>query len=223
MSFLPAGGLAALVDLVLPRRCAGCRVPGTRLCPSCSGVLRRPPRPCRPRPRCPLVWSCGFYSGPHRDLLLAFKNGGRRSLAGPLGDTLARAVAEAARGHGRVLLVPVPSRGSALRHRGYDPVRLLAGAAAAGTGRHPPRIRVVAGLHHVRRVADQVGLTATQRGANLAGALAVRPNAMPLLRGAPVLIVDDVLTTGATIAEAARALRAARCTVQGAVVLCERG
>jgi len=73
----------------------------------------------------------------------------------------------------------------------------------------------VPALEHRRRVADQAGLTATDRAANLTGALQARLD----LHGVRVIIVDDVVTTGATLAEAARALRAAGAEVLAAAVI----
>jgi predicted amidophosphoribosyltransferase len=64
-------------------------------------------------------------------------------------------------------------------------------------------------LTHVRRVQDQAGLDAAGRAANLRGALAVRPARVPSVRGRAVLLVDDVMTTGATLASGAAAIRAA--------------
>lgn len=81
------------------------------------------------------------------------------------------------------------------------------------------QVTVVAALRHVRRVADQAGLDARGRAANLAGALAVRREAQPRLEGRPVVLVDDVLTTGATLAEAARALSSAGVSVCAGAVL----
>ncbi|MDA0567274.1 ComF family protein, partial [Streptomonospora sp. S1-112] len=131
-----------------------------------------------------------------------------------------------------VLLVPVPARPGALRRRGYDPVALLLRAAARAPVARAHRVAPL--LAHRRRVADQVGLDSRGRRANLTGALAVRagPSAAPGragarahpgdLRGAVVVVVDDVLTTGATLAEASRALRAAGARVVGGAVLSER-
>jgi predicted amidophosphoribosyltransferase len=78
---------------------------------------------------------------------------------------------------------------------------------------------VLAVLRHGRAVTDQVGLTHEQRARNLAGALAVRPAATARLALRPVILVDDVMTSGATLADAARAIRAAGGQPVGAAVL----
>ncbi|MFK0287104.1 ComF family protein [Streptomyces sp. NPDC090499] len=108
---------------------------------------------------------------------------------------------------GPVLLVPVPSAPWAVRARGHDPVRRIALAAAAELRRAGTSARVVPALRQRRAVADQSGLNARQRYANLAGALAVTAGGARLLAEGRVVLVDDLVTTGATLVEAARAIR----------------
>jgi predicted amidophosphoribosyltransferase len=113
--------------------------------------------------------------------------------------------------------VPVPSTRAAVRRRGHDPtLRITAAAVAALRARGVP-VRRVPALAHARRVADQAGLPMAGRAANLAGALHVaRPGAVA---GRRVVLVDDVITTGSTLAEAARALCAAGAEVPAAAVI----
>ncbi|WP_331279941.1 ComF family protein [Streptomyces sp. e14] len=108
-----------------------------------------------------------------------------------------------------MLLVPVPSARRAVRARGHDPARRIALAAAAGLRRTGTPARVPAVLRQRRAVADQSGLDSRQRLANLAGALEVAPGGVRLLRAGPVVLVDDLMTTGASLTEAARAVRSA--------------
>ncbi|MEW2509354.1 ComF family protein [Streptomyces sp. NPDC046870] len=110
---------------------------------------------------------------------------------------------------GPVLLVPVPSARWAVRARGHDPVRRMALAAAGELRRTGTPARVAAVLRQRRPVADQAGLDARRRLENLAGALEVSPGGGRLLGAGRVVLVDDLMTTGASLAEAARALREA--------------
>ncbi|PWW22958.1 putative amidophosphoribosyltransferase [Geodermatophilus normandii] len=207
------GGLgAALADLVLPRTCAGCGVPGSALCRRCTAALGSPREatPRRPPRAMPPTVAAGAYAGPVRPAVAAFKEHGRAELAGPLGAALALAVGvHAVLLPGRpVLLVPVPPSRAALRARGRDCVRELATAAvadlrAAGVDAGCARLLTRAG-----RVRDSAGLSVAQRRANLAGTFAVRPGALPA--GALLVVVDDVVTSGATLTEAAAVVRATR-------------
>jgi predicted amidophosphoribosyltransferase len=142
------------------------------------------------------------------------------ALAAPLGDLLGRAVLAAARDEvsetPRLLLVPVPSRPSSLRQRGYAPTAAITRRAAVALATYGVRARCLHLLRTRPGVADQGGLDAASRAVNLAGALRVHtPTLRRLaeasragrLHPAHVVVCDDVITTGATAAEAQRALR----------------
>jgi Predicted amidophosphoribosyltransferases len=116
-----------------------------------------------------------------------------------------------------VLLVPVPSARAAVRARGHDPALRITIAAVRELRARRLRVRCLDVLRQTRGVADQATLTATERLANLAGALSVARPAT--VQGRRLLIVDDVITTGATLAEAARALRAAGAHVLAVAVV----
>ncbi|MER7929934.1 phosphoribosyltransferase family protein [Streptomyces sp. NPDC096057] len=109
----------------------------------------------------------------------------------------------------QILLVPVPSARATVRARGHDPARRIALAAAGELRRTGTPARVVAVLRQGRWVADQSGLNSRQRLENLAGALEVVAGGAGLLAGGRVVLVDDLMTTGATLREAARAVRSA--------------
>jgi predicted amidophosphoribosyltransferase len=200
--------LAALVDLVLPRRCVGCGSPLAALCGRCVPV--DPVRPAGGG-----AYAAARYEGPVRAALLAYKERGRRDLAGPLAALLARAVAGARSAEcaapGRVVLVPVPSARAAVAARGGNHVlRLARRTAVAGGLRLAPDALVLTRAPH-----DSAGLRIEERAANLDHAMAARP-APP---GCAALLVDDIVTTGATLREAGRALAAAGWPVAGAAVV----
>jgi predicted amidophosphoribosyltransferase len=160
-------------------------------------------------PGLPVVHAAAPYGDAVRAVLLAHKERGALGLAGPLGAALAGAVrAGLPGGDAPVLLVPVPSARGAVRARGHDPVRRLALAAAGELRGGGTRARVLCVLRQRRAVADQAGLNSRQRQANLRGALEVTAGGGRLLGGGcRVVIVDDLMTTGASLAEAARAIR----------------
>ncbi|MFJ4715804.1 ComF family protein [Streptomyces sp. NPDC088785] len=205
-----------LSDLVLPTQCAGCGRSRTPLCARCAQAVRGAGpgrvRPTPPPAGLPVVHAAAPYDGAVRAVLLAHKERGALGLARPLGEALAGAVRAGLPrgGAGAVALVPVPSAPRAVRARGHDPTRRLAYAAAAGLRRDGVAVRVLAVLRQRRAVADQSGLDARQRRANVSGALEVLGGADGLLAEVGrIVLVDDLMTTGASLAEAARAIRAA--------------
>ncbi|MFI6538319.1 ComF family protein [Nonomuraea sp. NPDC050547] len=216
----------ALLDVLAPQVCLGCGLAHMgRVCDGClagwvGSVAPRMPVPVPAGlPRC---WSAGDYSGSLREAILAYKERGQTGLAVPLGEALAYTAltALAARGGppGGVVVVPVPSARRAVRGRGHDPMRRLGALAASRMRAAGVRAVLVPALAQARRVADQAGLSATERAANLRSSLRVTAR----LRGAPgasVVLVDDIVTTGATLAEAARALRSAEAEVVVAVTI----
>ncbi|MFE7166450.1 ComF family protein [Streptomyces sp. NPDC057616] len=219
-----------LTDLVLPAECGGCGTPRTVLCPECraalSGAAPGRVRPVPEPPGLPVVHAAARYADEVRAALLAHKERGALALAAPLGTALAGAVragidqvpgAVAAVDGAPVLLVPVPSSRGAVRARGHDPARRIALAAAGELRRAGTAARVLAVLRQRRAVADQSGLNSRQRLENLAGALTVAPGGERLLRAGPVVLVDDLMTTGASLTEAARAVRAATAQAEGLI------
>ena len=151
-------------------------------------------------------------------MILGHKEHRLLALAGPLGELLATA-ADAAVADllptddpARLLLVPVPSRPSTIRQRGHEPTGSLVRVAAARLTALGRPAACASLLRTRPGLADQSGLDAGARAVNLAGAFRVHaPAVRRLARAGPgfhVLVCDDVLTTGATAAEAQRALRA---------------
>ncbi|MBE7323466.1 ComF family protein [Nocardioides sp. Y6] len=225
----PQTPAAAWLDLVLGSACAGCGRPGAGVCRACrsglpsAGEARPSPAP----PGLGRCWASGEYEGVLAHAVVAHKERGRTSFAPFLGDRLALAVAAALDGCGapggaRVVLVPVPSRPGVVRARGDDPLARVVRVAAARLRREGRDVRVQAVLRSRRGVVDQAGLGVAARAANLAGSMTCpSPRLRRLARLGPVLVVlcDDVMTTGATLAEAGRALRAVGVRPQASAVV----
>ena len=194
----------------MPLECGGCGAPATRWCNACALELAvRPDEPhlVSPRvdPQVP-VFALGRYAGARRDAILAMKERGRGDLVAPLARALAVGVHRLLR-WGMVetpmTIVPAPTRRSAARRRGGDPVGRLAVTAVAGH----PEITVVPALRMKALARDSVGLGTSARERNIAGRVVLRGKR--LRDENEVLLVDDIVTTGATATESVRVLRAA--------------
>jgi predicted amidophosphoribosyltransferase len=146
------------------------------------------------------------FARPVDSLLIAFKDQGQTALAEYLSRQVLRLVRDSQRGD--FALVPVPTSKSSYRRRGFDPNCLL-------LGRLPSEFSISRCLQLSSQPADQRGLTATERVGNLNGTMTASTMTKPLV------VFDDVVTTGATLLEAKRALEAAGNQVLGFVVLAE--
>ena len=200
--------LAELSDLVLPRRCVYCGERGLVLCDRCVG----PVAPFVAEVAGPVTFAVGPYEDGLRAAVLAYKERGRRDFVGVLSRLLAESVRAVVTGwDGPVALIAVPSARAAARARGGPHVLRMARAVSR-------QIAVPVGCDALwlrRSTRDSAGLSVDERRANLSGAMAAaRPPA-----GVAALVVDDVVTTGATLVEAERALRQAGWPVVGAAVI----
>lgn len=271
-----AAATAEVLALAAPVDCVCCGAEDLALCGGCERQVRLLMRtPFRAETHAPAlmdvdgrvllpVVAAGAYRAELAQALLAFKKHGQGQLARVLAKGLAGAVKAAAGEDPGVLLVPVPTSGSAYRRRGFSPVHVLLGRLGPrGTPRAGPHPgfataralgkttvwragwtkglttgraagRTTGGSGIAGRVAwsrfglpgppggpaGQKGLGRGERAERVRDSMRVRRGPFtPDVRGAPCIIIDDVLTTGATLAEAARALRAGGAEVRGAVVL----
>jgi predicted amidophosphoribosyltransferase len=198
----------AAAELVLGSRCSACELPGLNPCPACRAALRgsRPVVLRGPGDPPLVVVAGGSYEAATKAVLLAAKERSGLGLVPVLAERLAVAVTvlASARPAGRLLLVPMPSVPARVAERGVDFTAAMAARAAGQLRRVGVPVTVVRALRQVRRPADQSGLGVAARQSNLAGAFA----AAATIPDGELIVVDDIVTTGASIAEAIRALTA---------------
>ena len=156
-----------------------------------------------------LVTSSVMYSEVASKILLAAKESHIKSADALIAEAIIHSLSHNLRKQSIDALIPIPSRKSAARLRGRQFVEVIAHMVSLQSG-----VKVHSVLSHQRKIRDQSGLHIQERRNNLEGALVVKGNQGGLGR---VLLVDDLVTTGATLAEAARALRYAGIEVVGAV------
>jgi ComF family protein len=203
------------IDLVYPKRCAGCERRGTWLCDGCRTALQLFTTPwcdrcgvpgtyvrckCHSTPKnLEQVRSVGPFDGWLWGAIVQYKYHGEWARTAQLGAHLASTVAQL---QGLDALIPVPLHPTRLRQRGFNQSLLLAQQAAELLN-----VDVMDALIRTRRTDAQVNLGAKQRMANVAGAFAAQPNIA--VAGLSVVLIDDVITTGSTLSACAGALTAA--------------
>jgi ComF family protein len=230
-----------LLDLIYPRTCHACRrvlrgEPNPCFCNGCWRNLPLLDGPCCPScgvpfrsgaalshspthrcgacrvkpPRFDQAVAAGVYDGVLADAIRTFKYRGKTTLAGPLADVLLDGMSRFSE---MDALVPVPLDLRRLREREYNQSLLLCDALARKTGCHV----IADGLERIRATPPQTGLPLKERQRNVRGAFrARRPEA---IQGRHILLVDDVLTTGATVNECARVLKRAKARSVGVLTV----
>lgn len=214
IALLPAftSTISGIADVILGRSCAGCDEPGIALCPVCRQLLA-------PRPRLRrsldmdeisaglhLPVACSLdYRGEVRQVLYRYKDHRIPELAGALGPALAASIEFAAEhastSTSELTAAIIPTRRSTAKRRGFDTVAALTRAATA----HRPVAATCTPLADVRRDGHVKSLGVWERQHRTAGAFAIRG---PIPSG-PVILIDDIVTTGATAREAAASLMVA--------------
>lgn len=213
--------LLSLADVVLGVRCVSCQGPARLLCAGCHA---------RARPQVvevsdsldPLIawqigdvplWAGAFNSGAVHDALVAWKEDGVFELTDVLAHLLAAACVGVGDPDRPLILVPIPSTWRSRRRRGADVMAVLAKRAAHLVQSVGRQASVVSGLRLQHQTSDQAALNAVGRLRNVDGAF--RAVNVEALKQCDVVVVDDIVTTGATLAEAARTLREAGVTICG--------
>lgn len=219
------GPLGVLLDLVVPRPCPGCGGPEP-WCSGCAATLAgRARQVSLPEVTLdaagdvalPVLRALARYAGPVRGAIIAGKERGRSDLPPLLGRSVGAALVRLRRIAilpAEIWIVPAPSRRAAARGRGGDPVTAMAASAARTLAEAGIAAGVAPCLFTLGRARDSVGLDAAGRAANLSGRIRFRNSGAPP-DGAAVVLLDDVLTTGATAVAAVRAL-----SVAGIDVIC---
>jgi ComF family protein len=201
-----ANVFSAALSVFFPVACAGCASPDLALCAQCRHELMPAPSEHQLSDGTRL-WAALPYGGILRSVILQFKENNRTDIARYLAPLLEAAILRAEEDAGRhAVLVCIPSSSGAWRRRGYRPVDLLVKRA---------------GFAHLSVLMNSAGggvqkrLSADQRLMNRRGAFRARG----WLAGKSIILVDDVVTTGATLAEAVRAIHQAGGVVTGAAVV----
>jgi ComF family protein len=185
-----------LSHLVFPARCYGCNSLGISICTACRSEWI--PHYYKTQIKTLNIHSAIMYTPTASKIILAAKENGLQGADDLLIAAIEHVLNKARLDKGYFTLVPVPSSKQSQRRRGRSFVVDLTRAISRHTG-----IAVNDCLQISRRVSDQAGLTRTQRSANMHHAFSLKPGA--ILRG-DAIVIDDVVTTGATLQEAARAL-----------------
>jgi len=205
--------ISELKYLLFPTRCFGCRELGYSICSKCRKLWN--PHPYQSRIHNLAVNSAIPYSPVAKNILLAAKEQNIKSADQLVLSAMKASLNELFQKFPSCALVPIPSGRSANRRRGREFINEMAISVARDFG-----VAVLPLLEHQRIVRDQSKLNIADRRDNLAMALSIRSEFLGNYSGEKVVILDDLVTTGATINEANRALTKAGFEVQAAATAC---
>jgi len=201
--------ITPLLNFVLPSRCASCDRPGSDLCDQCHSEISIELHEFQ------IHELPGFavtkYTPLISNILIAFKEKGQFALSKTLAGLFSEIISLLPKFESPVYLVPAPSSPENLARRGFQPALLLATEIA----KKYPEFRVMNSLVFSRKVRDQVGLSGSQRLANLDSSMKLNQS----VTGRVCYLVDDVVTTGATATQAARTLLLGGAQVAGILTL----
>lgn len=206
--------LGSISELLFPQRCISCKALGRRLCLTCSPEWKfeNKSQTLKDHSGDKLkVFSSADYSDVARSVILAAKESSIKDADALILEALNFSLTNFLRSCSVTHLVPIPSRSQANRVRGRDFLAETTADLAAGF-----LLNSAVMLRHSRHVRDQSGLSHAGRRNNVGGAFVLIPMEVEP-QGARLLLIDDLVTTGATLLEAARALRYAGFEVKGAV------
>ena len=199
--------------LLFPTRCFGCRELGYSICSECRQQWN--PHRYQSRVTNLAVYSAITYSPIAKNILLAAKEQGVKSADQLVRNAVSVSIHELFKKYPSCALVPIPSSASSNRRRGRDFINEIAISVARDLG-----VAVLPLLEHQRKIRDQSKLNVSNRHQNLAMALSIKPQFRGNYSGEKVVILDDLVTTGATIGEANRALTRGGFKVQAAATAC---
>jgi len=199
--------------LLFPTRCFGCRELGYSICSECRQQWN--PHRYQSRVTNLAVYSAITYSPIAKNILLAAKEQGVKSADQLVRNAVSVSIHELFKKYPSCALVPIPSSASSNRRRGRDFINEIAISVARDLG-----VAVLPLLEHQRKIRDQSKLNVSNRHQNLAKALSIKPQFRGNYSGERVVILDDLVTTGATIGEANRALTRGGFKVQAAATAC---
>ena len=202
--------LEALSQLLFPTRCFGCNAIGLSICSVCRSEWH--PHYYSTLISQMRVHSAVIYSPTASKILLSAKENGLKAADSLIIDSIVNVIERATFDHHNIRLIPIPSSKSARRRRGRSFIVDIAKCVGKETS-----LPVSDSLEIIRKVLDQTGLQSKSRSKNMDGAFALKRGAFP--RG-DLILIDDVVTTGATLREAARALTSQGFHVLASVTAC---